>query len=167
MSGTQIPRLPEGGREAELVSVRDQGFSVSPASPTRSAGPLEEVLRMRGAFSGSWMRRSAWRAPVRVWCSNVSVQPSRRKELGPKVRERGEKRAEARPCLGVCPCQLQKQPWQGLHGVGAECRNASPPASPCFMHTRVHSLTYPAHVLSSCSVLGTVLCRGEPGLCAP
>ena len=58
-----------------------------PGSPSRCACQPEEVLRMPGAFSGSWTRRSGWRAPRTAWCSSASVPPLRRKELELKVRE--------------------------------------------------------------------------------
>lgn len=84
------PLTPIGRKESPgLALVRDRGLSVYPGSPTRSAYQLEEVLRKPRAFSAPWMTRSGWRAPVTVWCSSVSVQPLRRKELGPKVREYG------------------------------------------------------------------------------
>lgn len=60
--------------------------SVSPGSPARSTYQLEEVPRMPGAFSGSWMRRPEWRAPATAWCWSACVRPLRR-ELELQVRE--------------------------------------------------------------------------------
>ena len=95
---------------------------------------------MPGAFSGSWMRRSGWRAPRTAWCSSASVLPLRRKELELEVREgaRGVGAAEASLGVGVC---LPQSPEKACTGGG--CAPAW-----VLIHSCAHSFTYPSHVLS-------------------
>lgn len=65
--------------------------------------------------------------------------------------------------LGSC----RSSPGRAGTGWGLRAEASVPVPACAFIRTRVHSLTYPADVLSSYSVLGTVLYRGEPGSCAP
>lgn len=55
----------------------------------RSTSQLEEGLRMPGASSGSWMKKSGWKGPVTVWYLSVYAQPLRRRRLRLTVRRQG------------------------------------------------------------------------------
>lgn len=82
------PPIPSVGREAQAWPLSGgRGSAVYPGSPSRCACQPEEVPRTPGAFSGSWTRRSGWRAPRTAWCSSASVPPLRREELELEVRE--------------------------------------------------------------------------------
>lgn len=96
---------------------------------------------MPGAFSGSWMRRSGWRAPRTAWCSSASVLPLRRKELELEVREgaRGVGAAEASLGVGVC---LPQSPEKACTGGAVHLPGGA------LIHLCAHSFTYPSRVLS-------------------